>query len=96
VTGLFSAMGILVQYPVLAAIVGALLVLIGRRAHRRIVSGIGFVWLIYAAYETGIQQRWLCSGECDIRIDLLVIFPLLLISLIVAAMSLFVPRRRQK
>jgi len=96
VTGLFSAMGILVQYPVLAAIVGALLVLTGRRAHRRIVSGIGFVWLIYAAYETGIQQRWLCSGECDIRIDLLVIFPLLLISLIVAAMSLFVPRRRQK
>jgi hypothetical protein len=69
---------------------------IGRRARRRLVTGIGFVWLIYAAYETSIQQRWLCSGECDIRVDLLLIFPLLLISLIVAVMSLFVPRRRQK
>ena len=94
-TRLFSAMSILVQYPVLAAIVGALLLVIGRRAHRGIVSGIGIAWLLYALYETSIKERWLCSGECDIRVDLLLIFPVLLISLLIAGMSLFVPRRHK-
>jgi hypothetical protein len=35
-----------------------------------------------------MQQRWLCSGECNIRVDLLVIYPALLIGLLVAALSL--------
>jgi hypothetical protein len=49
---------------------------------------VGIVWLLYALYETGMQQRWLCSGECNIRVDLLVIYPALLIGLLVAALSL--------
>jgi hypothetical protein len=40
-----------------------------------------------------MQRRWLCSGECNIRIDLLVIYPALLVSLVIAAVSLF---RRSK
>jgi hypothetical protein len=35
-----------------------------------------------------MQQRWLCTGECNIRIDLLVIYPVLFIGLAVAALSL--------
>jgi hypothetical protein len=42
-------------------------------------------WLLYAAYETGMQQRWLCSGECNIRIDLFLIAPLLLLGSLVTA-----------
>jgi hypothetical protein len=46
------------------------------------------VWLLYAAYETGMQQRWLCSGECNIRVDLLLIYPLLLVASAVATVGL--------
>jgi hypothetical protein len=35
-------------------------------------------WLSYAAYETAMARRILCSGECDIRVDLLLIYPLLI------------------
>ena len=35
-------------------------------------------WLVYAVYETAMARRILCSGECNIRVDLLLIYPLLL------------------
>jgi hypothetical protein len=49
---------------------------------------VGMVWVLYAAYETGMQQRWLCTGECNIRVDLLLIYPMLLLVSIAAAWSL--------
>jgi hypothetical protein len=52
-----------------------------------LIVGAGVVWLLYALYETGMQQRWLCSGECNIWIDLLVIYPVLLIAVVVAGVS---------
>ena len=85
---LLSAMAIFVEYPGLAALVGIVLVGLGRRRHRRVASAVGVVWLLYALYEFGMKRRWLCSGECDIRIDLLVIYPALLIGLVAAGISL--------
>jgi hypothetical protein len=35
-------------------------------------------WLAYAPYEWLMHARVLCSGECNIRVDLLLIWPLLL------------------
>jgi formate hydrogenlyase subunit 3/multisubunit Na+/H+ antiporter MnhD subunit len=81
-------MAIFIAYPFLAAAIGAFLLVLGRRRHRRTAIGAGIVWLLYFAYETGMQQRWLCSGECNIRVDLLLIYPLLLILLVAAAVSL--------
>jgi hypothetical protein len=83
-----SAMAILVQYPYLAAVIGVLVLALGLRTRHRTPAGVGVVWLLYALYETAMQQRWLCSGECNIRIDLLVIFPALLIGLVAAGVSL--------
>ena len=85
---LLTAMAIFIEYPVLAAVIGVLLLRLGRRTRHRTAFRIGIVWLLYAAYETGMQQRWLCSGECNIRIDLLVIYPILLIGLGAAGVSL--------
>ena len=85
---LLSAMAIFVEYPVLAAVIGAVLVALGRRSHRGVVSAVGVVWLVYAVYELGMKRRWLCSGECDIRVDLLVIYPALVIGLVAAGVSL--------
>jgi formate hydrogenlyase subunit 3/multisubunit Na+/H+ antiporter MnhD subunit len=93
---LFKAMAVVIEYPFLAAAVGIVLLGLGRRMRRRVAVAVGVVWLLYAAYETGMQQRWLCSGECNIRIDLLAIYPALLLSLVAAAVSLVRPRREPR
>jgi hypothetical protein len=83
-----SAMAIFVRYPYLAAVIGVILFVLGLRTRHRTSVGVGIVWLLYALYETAMKQRWLCTGECNIRIDLLVIYPVLLISLVAAGVSL--------
>jgi hypothetical protein len=90
---LLDVMAIFIEHPLLAAVVGIGLLGLGRWAHRRAAAGAGVVWLLYAAYEFGMQRRWLCSGECNIRIDLLVIYPLLLLLLVAAAINLLRGRK---
>ena len=85
---LLGAMAIFIEYPLLALAIGAVLLGLGRRTHRRVVVGVGFAWLLYGVYEFGMRQRWLCSGECNIRVDLLVIYPVLALGLVAAAISL--------
>ena len=80
-------MAIFIEYPILAAVIGVFLLGLGRRTRHRTAIGAGVLWLLYALYETGMQQRWLCSGECNIRIDLLVIYPVLLIGVVAAGVS---------
>jgi hypothetical protein len=46
------------------------------------------MWLLYALYEYGMHRRWLCSGECNIRVDLLLLYPVLVIVLVAAVVSL--------
>jgi hypothetical protein len=43
-------------------------------------------WLAYTVWESLLRYGGLCSGECNIRVDLLVIYPLLLA---VSLLSLF-------
>jgi hypothetical protein len=87
-----GVMALLIQYPILAAVTGATLLGLGRRAGRRVAVRVGIAWIVYSLYEFGMKQRWLCSGECNIRIDLLLIYPVLVIGLVAAAVSLL--RRR--
>jgi len=69
----------------LAAALGAVLLVLYGLSRRRSVAIAGVAWLLYAAYETAMHLRWLCTSECNIRIDLLVIYPLLLVASGVAA-----------
>lgn len=46
---------------------------------RRVALFTGLSWCLYATYEYLMKARILCSGECNIRIDLLLIYPLLLL-----------------
>ena len=71
-------MGLFVRHPLLAllpALALAALWLWRRRAPALIAC---IAWLAYCAYEWAMQARVLCSGDCNIRIDLLLILPLLL------------------
>jgi hypothetical protein len=90
---LLSLMGIFIQYPWLAALIGLFLVGLGRSRGRRNAIVVGVIWLLYAAYETAMRLRWLCSGECNIRVDLLLIYPLLLAATVVGIVSLLRVRR---
>ncbi|HZN97487.1 MAG TPA: hypothetical protein VFB61_07160 [Gemmatimonadales bacterium] len=90
---LFRVMAIFIQYPLLAAVPGVILLALGLRARRTTAAAVGVVWLLYALYETGMKQRWLCSGECNIRVDLLLIYPVLLLSLAAATVSLLRARK---
>jgi formate hydrogenlyase subunit 3/multisubunit Na+/H+ antiporter MnhD subunit len=92
---LFRAMAIFIAYPLLAAAVGVILLGLGLglRARRTTAVVGGVLWLLYALYETGMKQRWLCSGECNIRVDLLLIYPVLLLTLVAAGVSLLRARK---
>jgi hypothetical protein len=88
-----SVMAIFTQYPWLAALIGLFLVGLGRSRGRRTAIVVGVIWLLYAAYETAMRVRWLCSGECNIRVDLLLIYPLLLAATVIGIVSLLRARR---
>jgi hypothetical protein len=51
-------------------------------------------WAGYAILETLNWARITCSGECNIRVDLLVIYPVLWIASIAAVVLLFLPKKR--
>jgi len=44
-------MAMLIEYPILAGVIGIVLVALGRRAHRRVAVAAGIMWLLYALYE---------------------------------------------
>jgi hypothetical protein len=54
---------------------------------RRLVAITACLWLGYAIYESLMKARVLCSGECNIRVDLLLISPLLWILTIAAVVQ---------
>jgi hypothetical protein len=71
-------LAIFIAYPRAALIVsGALFVLawLKRKMLPGVVAGL---WASYAYYEYLMHTRVLCTGECNIRIDLLLIYPALL------------------
>lgn len=50
------------------------------------------LWLLYAFYEILLYVRLLCSGECNIRVELLLVWPVLVIVTVVALkQSWFLP-----
>jgi hypothetical protein len=72
-------LGILVAAPWLALLPSVLFAVGYRRTRLRAVLVAAGVWLAYFLYEEGVRRRILCSGECNIRVDLLLIYPVLLV-----------------
>jgi hypothetical protein len=81
--GFLSAMSILVDHPWLTVVPTILFLLLFRTSNKRTVLVVALLWLAYLPYEYAMKLRILCSGECNIRVDLLLIYPaLILISLL--------------
>ena len=77
-------LGIMIAYPWMAfAAAGVFVVLwLWRRAGSAAVAAA--LWFAYGVYETLMHLRVLCTGECNIRVDLLLFYPVLLAATLVA------------
>jgi hypothetical protein len=74
----------LVAYPFIAIVVGGAFLGAWRWRGARSAAIAGLMWVMYGGYEFLIRARILCSGECNIRVDLLIIYPALLAVALVA------------
>ncbi len=56
---------------------------------RRLLAVIipGVLWLLYAVYEYLVATGVLCDANCNIRVDLLLIFPILALATLRAYQS---------
>ena len=82
--GLEFLLAVFIIWPALALAPALLLGLLYRRARTRVLLWVAGAWMVYGVYEFGMQRRLLCSGECNIRVDLLMIYPALLLATFVA------------
>jgi len=90
-----SAMGILVEHPWLTVVPTILFFLLFITSNRRMVLVVALLWLAYLPYEFAMKLRILCSGECNIRVDLLLIYPALILSSLVG-LGIFAVGYRRK
>lgn len=79
---------------IIAFIVGGLFMALWFAARARLTAVAGAVWLVYAVYELLMYARILCSGDCNIRIDLLLLWPLLLGVSLAVPIGYLVRRRK--
>jgi hypothetical protein len=73
-----------IEWPWLALVPAVVFLALYRFTHRTFVGITALLWIAYAVYEYGMQQRWLCTGECNIRVDLLLLYPVLAIVSVLA------------
>jgi hypothetical protein len=74
----------MIGFPFLALLPAALFAFFYVRSRWRITLLAALAWLAYFPYEQAMKLRILCSGECNIRVDLLLFYPLLAIVSVMA------------
>ena len=71
-------MTLFIEHPWLALLAALGYGGLWQACQKKIVLVTAWLWAAYAVYEYLMQARLLCSGECNIRVDLLLLYPLLL------------------
>ncbi len=65
-----------------------------RSSHRKLAGAAALIWLLYGVCEYAMYRRWLCTGECNIRVDLLLIYPVIILVSIPAVVAISAILRR--
>jgi hypothetical protein len=74
----FSSIGdLFVPHPIVALIPAIIFFGAGVLVKNRFLLVVAAIWGLYSIYEFLMKARILCSGDCNIRIDLLGIYPAL-------------------
>ncbi len=77
---MYRVMAIFIEYPLLAVLPSIAFLGLYRVTRRPFVVVVALAWLLYGIYEYAMHERILCSGECNIRVDLLAIYPALVVA----------------
>ena len=85
---------VFVELPLLALLPAAIFALLAIWRRRRLPWVAAGLWGVYALYELGMRYRILCSGECNIRVDLLIVHPALIVLSLAALVAALRQRRR--
>ncbi len=93
ITTIFQFFGnFFIPNPLLALIPALILGLLYFKSKNNFTLVTAILWIVYAVYEELHLLRIVCSGECNIRIDLLLIYPVMIvitaIAIILAVKSL--------
>jgi len=80
-------LGIFIRYPLGALLVAGVFAALWLHSRRVLPGVVATIWAAYAVYEYLMHTRVLCSGECNIRVDLLLIYPLLVLLTIAGLLS---------
>jgi hypothetical protein len=73
-----NLLGLFIVWPWMALIPAITFGVMFFRRRRGVILLTALGWLAYFPYELAMKLRVLCSGECNIRVDLLLFYPLLL------------------
>jgi hypothetical protein len=77
---LMRSMGdLFIPHPLAALLPAAVFFAAAILLKGRVASAVAAIWVLYAFYELLMKARILCSGDCNIRIDLLAIYPALVL-----------------
>ena len=72
-----AVLGVFIAQPILALAPCAVFAAGYLYTRYRVVLITALAWLAYFPYERAMKLRVLCSGDCDIRVDLLLLYPIL-------------------
>jgi len=91
---IFTLLTTLMIFPFAATLIGALYLWMFYKLKTKSSILTGVIWILYSVYEYLMYIRVLCTGECNIRIDLLVIYPLLIVSSLVSIILYYLKKRK--
>lgn len=84
-TQIFQFFGnIFIPHPYLALLPAIVFGFLYFKSKSKTVLATTVLWVIYAIYEELHLLRIVCSGECNIRIDLFLFYPVLIVVSIIA------------
>ncbi|MCF6320696.1 MAG: hypothetical protein L3J32_02880 [Rhizobiaceae bacterium] len=80
----YEVFAIFTTSPWLAAIPALLFFWMYNRFKLKVILYTALLWAVYLIYELGIYFGLLCDEDCNIRIDLFAIYPLLAVMSLLA------------
>ena len=92
----FGTFTIFIAQPLFALIPAAGFAALYRASGSRLAAAAAVLWCLYTFYEFAMHRRLLCSGECNIRVDLLLLYPILWVVSLTALIAGIVTIRRQR
>lgn len=78
-------------FALAAAAVALFFLVVGARDRRGAAIAAGVLWAAYSLYEYYVANGTLCDANCNIRVDLLIAWPLLAIATLFAV---YTPEKR--